>query len=418
MNTRSITLTTAILTVLAPVFHASADDRHPAASTETAVPPLTEQQREAIRTVIEDGACAAIIASGDAELQERLMGENNINYTQLKLASIASRAMADSPAIAILPPALRDTFRQTAEISEQIAAAFENKPIDNERITTLVEQLKKVTDRQKQYCKQAGAFDIEQLAATISARLLNAFQNEFGKPENRDGIWDSIKYDREKREAYLHGMLNRLRQNIREEQQPAPTASPEEKQVISDFLDRTFINANLSMLRHPERWQDKSKHMDNILRLAPDSSALPEALRLQFEKEREAYHTITSLRNKQRLHRLIAALPAMRDIGSNDRQAFRESMDQAMQQSRTVQTLIRTLTGVSPEEHHAGLRMKMIAQSQEKMPEALRLLNLPPLQGNTIAAYILKLPLKEQERIQTTACIIVLENWQKNGTPK
>lgn len=104
MNTRSITLATAILTVLAPVFHASADDSHPAASTQTAVPPLTEQQREAIHTVIEDGACAAIIASGDAELQKRLMGENNINYTQLKLASIASRAMADSPAIAILPP--------------------------------------------------------------------------------------------------------------------------------------------------------------------------------------------------------------------------------------------------------------------------------------------------------------------------
>lgn len=418
MKHRSITLATAILAVIAPAFHASADDRQPASAAETAVPPLTAAQREAIRTVIEDGACATIIATGDAELQERLMGENNINYTQIKISSIASRAMADSPAAAMLPPALRNTFRQTAEITEQLSDAFENKPVDNERITTLIEQLKEVNDRQKQYCKQAGAFDVEQMAAAISARLTTAFQNEFAKTKNRKGIWNSVKYDRKKREAYLHDMLNRLRQNLRAEQQPAPTASPEEKQAISDFLDRVFINTNLSILKHPEQWEDRSEHMARIQHLTPDASSLPEKLRQQIERERQAYSSVIRLRNKQRLNRLIASLPSMQDISVNDEQAFRDSMDHAVQQSRTVQTLIRTLTGISPEEHHAGLAMKLRTQAQEKIPEALSRLNLPPLHGSAIPSYLLNLSLKEQERIMTTAGIIVLEDWQKNGSPR
>ncbi len=442
MNTRFITLTTVILTALAPVFHASADDSPTDSATETAVPPLTAQQLEAIHTVIEDGACAAIIASGDAEQKKALhhlyaaaaLSELTSLYNQynrnpeeastedpsishyprnyFRFLASPFLAIEDSPELAKLPPELSSLIQEAGKQARLIIEHLEQPTIDKPRLVTAVHALEQTCSRINEHLLHRYGINAEWLRACTYHRL-NLLHSSIAWPK---GFAISSR-DQEDERPDNNTALQMAYDALRDELPLDIPLHSERNRHIIEYKEAKQLNMDIYFLKNRNtRWQQHTQYRME-LETMPDRSRLPEDLQAIIAEQRTLMQALSKPRRTPYLmQQIVGAFGNKRwaeerteewDRNNNRLCSLREEYHQMIEQKTKGE---------------AGAYYQYTVYISAALPfryidSARKALNLPPGDSDPYL-YLLSLPPQQQEQLSERACLMLCEDWKKTGIPQ
>lgn len=331
-----------------------------------AIEPMTESQKQAIKTVMQDAAAASLQAAFlDTELCNDIVAEQI--PALLRFLNIYCQGYLNSPAFSQLPAPLRTSIeRMTAHAARlrDIAPTREQHP---KQYAELYHALMQEKDFQQQYCQTAASIDWNR-ENTRNTSLFRFYYVEYlSRPEIRRLLASRAYRTKEKQKTLLNRALRDARFRLRNEHDTPAQSTPEEQAAIIRYIGQAYIARELARLEAP----GKPEEQPDI-----DTSGLPQDLRNQLEN------------------------------------------DQTEQQGYSSKTsrLILEKTGMCMEEHMALLKTQLFDLLPTREAEARRRLNLPDGDPDAI---INRLSLSEEQRkkLRNETSRLLLQDWRQNGIP-
>lgn len=344
-----LTTLAALYTLVWPIPAITTGQPMPAARLTTAasaaIEPMTEAQKQAIKTVMQDAASASQQAAFlDTELYNGIVAEQI--PALLRFLNIYCQGYLNSPAFSQLPPPLRTSIeRMTAHTTRllDIAPTREQHP---KQYTELYHALIQEKDFLRQYCREAASIDWNRENARNTARFRFYYVEYLSRPEIRRLLASKAYRTKEKQKTLLNRALRDARFRRRNEYDTPAQSTPEEQAAIIRYIGQAYIAGELARLEAPGKPEEQSDI---------DTSGLPQDLRNQLENDQTEQRGYSSKTSR----------------------------------------LILEKTGMCMEEHMALLKTQLFDLLPTRETEVRRRLNLPDGDPDAI---INRLSLSEEQR--------------------
>ena len=376
---------------------------------------LTAEQKKALRNLYASAAFAELTALLNIDTRKTDTRDPSIDsglHGYFRSLALTFCTIADSPELDKLPQELRTLMQATGKKARTVTELLEPKTVDKPRLAAAVHTLEQARHRQNEYLLQKYGINEDWLRACAYHRLA-LLQSSIAYPKgffHTDHLADHEGPDSNTALQMAYDAL------LLEPVTDIPLHSDQHRHII-EYNEARLLNSNIHFLQNMHtRWK---QHVEFRMewKTMPDASRLPQDLQTIIAEERTL---LQALRNPNKppflMKELIAALGNKQweeerrtEWDRNYRQLFRLREEYS-------QNIEKKTKGEAGSYHVYTMNLSATLLPRYLEP-ARKALNLPSGETDPWLS-LLSLPPKQQEQLWERACLMLCEEWQKNGSPR
>ncbi|OCA03333.1 hypothetical protein [Akkermansia glycaniphila] len=332
------------------------------------------------------------------------------NYFRL-LAS-PFQAIADSPELAKLPPELSSLIQEAGKQAREVIELLERQPVEKPRLVTAVQALEQTRSRINEHLLHRYGINAEWLRACTYHRL-NLLHNSIAWPKGFATSSRDLEDENPDSATALQMAYDALRDELPLD---IPLHSERSRHII-EYEEVKQLNRDIYFLKNMHtRWQQHAQYRME-LETMPDSSRLPEDLQTIIAEQRTLLQALSKPRRTPYLMQQIVGTFGNKRWAEERMAEWDRNKKRLLTRREEYHRMIEQKT-----KGEAGAYYQYTVYISAALPfryidSARKALDLPPGDADPYR-YLLSLPPKQQEQLSERACLMLCEEWQKNGIPQ
>lgn len=419
MNCIHPVLSAALLALPQSYAETEPSDNRPAAELTAPLDTgLTAEQKKALHHLYAAAALAELTYLDnlcyrnpeEASTEDSSISHYPRNY--FRSLALPFQAIADSSALAKLPSELRALMQDAGKHARQVIELLERQTVDKPRLVTAVHALEQTCSRINEHLLHRYGINAEWLQACTYHRLRQLHSNivwpkgfatsnsdpEDERPDNNTAL--QMAYDALRDELPLD----------------IPLHSERNRHII-EYNEAKQLNMNIYFLRNKDiPWQQHRLYRME-LEAMPDSSRLPEDIQTIIAEQRTLLQALSKPRRTPYLMQQIVGAFGNKRWEEERTEEWDHNDKRLFSLREEYHRMIEQKTGGEVGSYNSYLINISAALPFRYIEPARKALNLPPGDVDPYL-YLLSLPPKQQEQLWERACLMLGDEWQKNGIPQ
>lgn len=329
-----------------------------------------------------------------------------------RLQALPFQAIADSPELSKLPPELRALMQEAGKQARLVIEHLEQPTVDKPRLVTAVHALEQTRNRINEHLLHRYGINAKWLRACTYHRLRQLHSN-IAWPKGFAISSRDPEDERPDTKTALQMAYDALRDELPLD---IPLHSERNRHII-EYEEAKQLNMDIYFLKNMHtRWLEHAQYRME-LETMPDRSRLPGDLQAIIAEQRTHMQALSKPRRTPYLMQQI--------VGAFGNKRWAEERTEEWDRNNKRLFSLR-------EEYHRMIEQKTKGEAgayyqytvyiSAALPfryiePARKELNLPPGDADPYL-YLLSLPPKQQEQLSERACLMLCEEWQKNGIPQ
>lgn len=379
---------------------------------------LTAEQKKALHHLYAAAALSELTSlynRYNRNPEEASTEDPSISYyprNYFRLQALPFQAIADSPKLAKLPSELRALMQNAGKHARQVIELLERQTVDKPRLVTAVHALEQTCSRINEHLLHRYGINAEWLQACTYHRLRQLHSN-IAWPK---GFAISSR-DPEDERPDTNTAMQMAYDALRDELPLDIPLHSERNRHIIEYEEAKQLNMNISFLKNRNtRWQQHTEYRME-LETMPDRSHLPEDLQAIIAEQRTLLQVLSKPRRTPYLMQQIVGAFGNKRWAEERTEEWDRNNKRLFSLREEYHRMIEQKTGEEAGSYNSYLINISAALPFRYIEPARKELNLPPGDADPYL-YLLSLPPKQQEQLWERACLMLCEDWKKNGTPQ
>lgn len=419
MNCIHLVLAAALLALPQSYAETAPSDNRPAAElTAPLDTDLTAEQKKALHHLYAAAALAELTYIDNLynrNPEEKSTEDTSISHYpryNFRLQALPFQAIADSPKLAKLPSELSALMQEAGKHARQVIELLERKTVDKPRLVTAVHALAQTRNRINEHLQRRYGINAEWLHACTYHRLTLLHSNivwpKGFATSSRDPENERIDSATALQMAY-DALIDELPLGI-------PLHSERNRHIIA-YEEAKQLNMSIYFLQNRDiPWQQHLLYRMEWETM-PDSSSLPEDIQAIIAKQRTLLQALSKPRRTPYLMQQLVAAFGNKKWAEERTEEWDRNNNRLCSLREEYHRMIEQKTGGEAGSYNSYLINISAALPFRYIEPARKELNLPPGDADPYL-YLLSLSPKQQEQLWERACLMLCEDWKKNGIPQ